>query len=100
MSDGAHNSWANASQLSPGGFWVVVPKAGIEWEETGIQGSLFWLWAKANKQRLDLLLVFGAAAAAADQPSFRGLAPFCLAPLRSAAKRGIYRGYRWHIDSR
>ena len=23
------------------GFWVVVPKAGIEWEETGIQVSLF-----------------------------------------------------------
>ena len=29
------------------------------------------------------------AAAAADQPSFRGLTPFGLAPLRSAAKRGI-----------
>ena len=34
------------------------------------------------------LLSFGPAAAAADQPSFWGLTPFGLAPLRSAAQRG------------
>ena len=51
--------------------------------------SLFWLWAKADEQRLGLLPCLWAAAAAADQPSFRGLTPFGLAPLRSAAQRGI-----------
>ena len=80
-----------------------MPKAGIEWEETGIQVPFLAVakWAKGSlfrrkrsspffdKQRLDLLLFFGAAAAAADQPSSRGLTPLCLAPLRSAAKRGI-----------
>ena len=35
--------------------------------------SLFWLWAKANKQRLDLLLCLWAAAAAAEQTAYRGV---------------------------
>ena len=37
------------------------------------QDSLFWLWAKANKQRLDLLLCLWAAAAAAEQTAYRGV---------------------------
>ena len=37
--------------------------------------SLFWLWAKANKQRLDLLLCLWAAAAAAEQTAYRGVNP-------------------------
>ena len=37
--------------------------------------SLFWLWAKANKQRLDLLLCLWAAAAAAEQTAYRGFKP-------------------------
>ena len=54
--------------------WYLVHKVhSVEWEETGMQVSLFWLWAKADKQRLGLLLVFGAAAAAAEQTAYRGV---------------------------
>ena len=53
--------------------------------------SLFWLWAKANKQRLDLLLCLWAAAAAADQPSFRGKPPLDLVLV---SKQGARRAAR------
>ena len=51
--------------------------------------SLFWLWAKANKQRLDLLLCLWAAAAAAEQTAYRGVnAPFGGGAQRSKTKGG------------